>query len=167
VSLRTSWRPQLSRPRSGRWRARRMTASRPSSSMRGTSRRRDQRLVPHRGPHLPVVRPLIIAADIADDARIDPRQRRFDIGPRVLIYPSQEGGHGASAPSSTLQILPRQNDPTGKSLKPVQPSSKKYFAFAVGQISSTSSPRPFPARGALRDRHERGMGCGGRSSVGA
>ena len=33
--------------------------------------------------------------------------------------------------------------------KPVQPSCKKYFAFAVGQISSTSSPRPFPARGAL------------------
>jgi hypothetical protein len=33
--------------------------------------------------------------------------------------------------------------------KPVQPFRKKYFAFAVGQISSTSSPRPFPARGAL------------------
>jgi hypothetical protein len=49
----------------------------------------------------------------------------------------------------------------------VQPSFKKYFAFAVGQISSTSSPRPFPARGADRDRHERGMGCGGRGSVGA
>ena len=51
--------------------------------------------------------------------------------------------------------------------KPVQPSRKKYFAFAVGQISTTSSPRPFPARGAYRDRHERGMGCGGRGSVGA
>ena len=51
--------------------------------------------------------------------------------------------------------------------KPVQPSREKYFAFAVGQISSTSSPRPFPARGALRGRHERGMGCGGRGSVGA
>ena len=31
----------------------------------------------------------------------------------------------------------------------VQAFHKKYFAFAVGQISSTSSPRPFPARGAL------------------
>ena len=30
---------------------------------------------------------------------------------------------------------------------PVQPSREKYFAFAVGQISSTSSPRPFPAEG--------------------
>ena len=49
----------------------------------------------------------------------------------------------------------------------VQPLRKKYFAFSVGQISSTSSPRPFPARGALRGRHERGMGCGGRGSVGA
>ena len=51
--------------------------------------------------------------------------------------------------------------------KPVQPHQQKYFAFRVGQISSTSSPRPFPARGALRGRHERGMGCGGRGSVGA
>jgi hypothetical protein len=33
--------------------------------------------------------------------------------------------------------------------KPVQPLSQKYIAFAVGQISSTSSPRPFPVRGAL------------------
>ena len=49
----------------------------------------------------------------------------------------------------------------------VQSLREKYFAFAVGQISSTSSPRPFPARGALRGRHERGMGCGGRGSVGA
>jgi hypothetical protein len=32
---------------------------------------------------------------------------------------------------------------------PVQPYQQKNFAFAVGQISSTSSPRPFPARGAL------------------
>ena len=49
----------------------------------------------------------------------------------------------------------------------VQSLREKYFAFAVEQISSTSSPRPFPARGALRGRHERGMGCGGRGSVGA
>jgi hypothetical protein len=49
----------------------------------------------------------------------------------------------------------------------VQTLRKKYFAGPVGQISATSSPRPFPARGAYRDRHERGMGCGGRGSVGA
>jgi hypothetical protein len=49
----------------------------------------------------------------------------------------------------------------------VQISREKYFAGPVGQISATSSPRPFPARGAYRDRHERGMGCGGREFVGA
>ena len=49
----------------------------------------------------------------------------------------------------------------------VQSPRQKYFAGPVGQISATSSPRPFPARGAYRDRHERGMGCGGRGSVGA
>ena len=49
----------------------------------------------------------------------------------------------------------------------VQSSCKKYIAFAVGQISSTSLRRPNPARGADRDRHERGMGCGGRDGVGA
>jgi hypothetical protein len=66
-----------------------------------------------------------------------------------------------------MPFSPRQIDPTGKSAKAVQPYQQKYFAFAVGQISSTSSPRPFSARGAYRDRHERGMGCGGRDSVGA
>ena len=56
---------------------------------------------------------------------------------------------------------------TVNAICPVQPSFKKYSAFSVGQISSTSSPCPFPARGAYRDRHERGMGCGGRGSVAA
>jgi len=49
----------------------------------------------------------------------------------------------------------------------IQSAAQKYFAFAVGQISSTSSPRPFPARGRIARRHERGRGCGGRGSVGA
>ena len=63
--------------------------------------------------------------------------------------------------------LPRKFARNINVICPVQPLRKKHFAFAVGQISSTSSPRPFPARGALRGRHERGMGCGGRGSVGA
>jgi hypothetical protein len=33
----------------------------------------------------------------------------------------------------------------------VQSPRKKHFAFADGQISATSSPRPFPARGADRE----------------
>ena len=63
--------------------------------------------------------------------------------------------------------LPRKFARNINVICPVHPLREKYFAFAVGQISSTSSPRPFPARGALRGRHERGMGCGGRGSVGA
>ena len=77
---------------------------------------------------------------------------------------------GFAKRSTAYGVLPRQVDPTGKSVvatKTCPALPKKYFAFAVGQISSTSSPRPFPARGALRGRHERGMGCGGRDSVGA
>ena len=38
---------------------------------------------------------------------------------------------------------------------PVQPRLKKYFAFPVGQIISTSSRHPVPRRGAYNDRHER------------
>src|SRR3954454_23413425 len=41
---------------------------------------------------------------------------------------------------------------------PVHPSYKKYSAFAVGQITSTSSPHPGPKRGAYHDRHERWAG---------
>src|SRR5216683_6003636 len=47
----------------------------------------------------------------------------------------------------------------------VQPCLQKYFASPVGQIISTNSRHPVPHRGAYRDRHERGMGCGGRGSV--
>ena len=43
----------------------------------------------------------------------------------------------------------------------VQPLREKYSAFAVGQIISTNSPVS-SHRGAARDRHGRGAGCGGR-----
>jgi hypothetical protein len=39
--------------------------------------------------------------------------------------------------------------------KPVQSLCEKYSAFPVGQIISTSSPRPASQRGAFRDHHER------------
>jgi hypothetical protein len=48
---------------------------------------------------------------------------------------------------------------------PVQTSREKYSASAVGQISGLSPPVS-PKRGAGRDRHERGLRCGGRGSVG-
>jgi hypothetical protein len=49
----------------------------------------------------------------------------------------------------------RQINPTGKILFYRNPKS-------VVQLR-----RPVPARGAVARRHERGMGCGGRDSVGA
>ena len=48
----------------------------------------------------------------------------------------------------------------------VQSLSQKHFAGFVGQISSPVRAISSPG-GADRDRHERGMGCGGRDSVGA
>jgi hypothetical protein len=42
---------------------------------------------------------------------------------------------------------------------------QKYFASPVGQIISTNSRHPTPPQGAYRDRHGRGVGCGGRGSV--
>jgi hypothetical protein len=50
--------------------------------------------------------------------------------------------------------------------KPVQPYQQKYFTFADGQISSTSSRRPTRQKGRIASRHERAVGCGGRDSVG-
>jgi hypothetical protein len=48
----------------------------------------------------------------------------------------------------------------------VQSLAQKHFAGFVGQISSPVHAISSPG-GADRDRHERGMGCGGRDSVGA
>jgi hypothetical protein len=46
----------------------------------------------------------------------------------------------------------------------VYPLAQKYFASPVGQITDLT-PRVSSHRGAYRDRHGRGMGCGGRGSV--
>ena len=53
-----------------------------------------------------------------------------------------------------LPVALRQINPTGKFLLFRNPKSVAY------------SGRPVPARGAVARRHERGMGCGGRGSVG-
>jgi len=49
----------------------------------------------------------------------------------------------------------RQISTTGKSLKPVQPSRKKYFASAVGQISGFSPPVSPDKRGVRTSRNAR------------
>jgi hypothetical protein len=48
--------------------------------------------------------------------------------------------------------------------KAVQPLAEKICPCAVGQITFTPSRHPVPSRGAARNRHERGAGCGGRWS---
>ncbi len=48
-----------------------------------------------------------------------------------------------------------------RSQKPVQCLCKKYFAFSETRISRSVRTVP-PLRGAARERHGRGVGCGGR-----
>jgi len=48
---------------------------------------------------------------------------------------------------------------------PVQPRLQKYFRSRLTQIKSITRAVP-PHRGADRDRHGRGVGCGGRGSLG-
>jgi hypothetical protein len=61
----------------------------------------------------------------------------------------------------TAVILP-DGQITGKA---VQPRLQKYSASRSGRNSSITRAVP-PERGAYRDRHGRGAGCGGRGSVG-
>src|SRR6266850_1289366 len=59
--------------------------------------------------------------------------------------------------------------PTGKSVRPLKSCPAplaKIFRFAADPNPFTESCRPVPTRGAARDRHRRGAGCGGRGSVG-
>jgi hypothetical protein len=81
-----------------------------------------------------------------------------------------ETGLARTAPSRAterhVEAL-RQNAELLNKLKlicPVQPHLQKDSAFAVGQIKSTT-PAVSSHRGAARDRHGRGAGCGGRSGA--
>jgi hypothetical protein len=92
-----------------------------------------------------------------DEERVDflpreIRESRVDVAFAAGMLPVRDGIHYVICP-------------TGKSVvsrkKPVHPLAKKYFACAVGQIKSTHCRVPF-LKGAFRDRHGRGAGCGGR-----
>ena len=50
-------------------------------------------------------------------------------------------------------------------LRQINPTDK--ISFNLSGKSLLQNRPSHPARGAYRDRHERGMGCGGRGSVGA
>jgi hypothetical protein len=84
-------------------------------------------------------------------------RRRIAPPPRKLCFASR---------ASTIS-RPSRDKTTRRAnhSKPVQPHWEKYFTSPVGQIISTHSRHPVPLRGAYRDRHGRGMGCGGRGSV--
>jgi hypothetical protein len=71
----------------------------------------------------------------------------------------------SSGPGRYDRCAPVARCPTGKSVNPVQPHLQKYFWSRLTQITSIA-PAVSSPRGAYRDRHGRGMGCGGRGSVG-
>jgi hypothetical protein len=75
-------------------------------------------------------------------------------------HTTRHGNDDGIVVRARLKLLKRINV-----ICPVQSHLQKYFASPVGQIISTNSRHPVPHREAYRDRHERGMGCGGRGSV--
>jgi hypothetical protein len=70
--------------------------------------------------------------------------------------PSPTRGEGAHRPSNLLNGI--------NLICPVQSCLKKYFCSGLTQITSISLAVSSP-RGAYRDRHGRGAGCGGRGSA--
>ena len=69
-------------------------------------------------------------------------------------------------PGPTASTADRSAVPDGQiSELAVQSHLRKYFRFRLTQITFISAAVP-SHRGAYRDRHGRGVGCGGRGSVG-
>jgi hypothetical protein len=66
------------------------------------------------------------------------------------------------ASRADLQLTDLPDGLAGKSA--VQPHLQKYFRSRLTQISPRT-PAVSPHRGAYRDRHGRGAGCGGRGSA--
>src|SRR6267154_4957194 len=85
---------------------------------------------------------------------------RVDTGPGSVE--KCEGRRTASGHERNMLSLPCGDLPVGHFC--VESPLQKYFTSPVGQIISTNS-RCLTHRGAYRDRHGRGMGCGGRGSV--
>jgi hypothetical protein len=73
-------------------------------------------------------------------------------------------GHRTSASGFTVHGLIHRacGNPTGKSPKTCPAPLLKIFRFSVCANHLHIRRRPVPHRGAARDRHERGAGCGGR-----
>ena len=92
---------------------------------------------------------------------------------RAFAHPTPAPDGQISLRDRNLSIPFAKNislSPSGKSVvapKTCPALAKKIFRFRrrANQFYQLAPSRP--ARGAYRDRHERGMGCGGRGSVGA
>jgi hypothetical protein len=95
------------------------------------------------------------------------RERAPDDRLRVPTIASRalDGGHGARAPLPTLRL-----HPTGKSVfttKTCPALFQKIFRFRRRANQFYQLAPSHPTKGRIASRHERGMGCGGRDSVGA
>jgi hypothetical protein len=82
---------------------------------------------------------------------------------------------GAADDADSEEARPAQK-PAARKLKFAQPFQRdlgrpaalsKIFRLTCRANQFYQLARLVPARGAYRDRHERGMGCGGRDGVGA
>jgi hypothetical protein len=71
-----------------------------------------------------------------------------------------------SSPPLTLVRSARNRCPTGKSAKNLSTPLAKNIPLVPSGKSALPACAVPPGKGALRDRHERGLGCGGRGSVG-
>jgi hypothetical protein len=81
----------------------------------------------------------------------------------VGVPPRKDSSSGETFPprSDERVDLPRKRERCTNNVArranhqiPVQPASKKYSAFPVGQISATSSRHPASQEGRMRNRHE-------------
>ena len=85
--------------------------------------------------------------------------------PPSITERAADGGHASQERTSSATL---QTGPDGQITlqKSCQAPLEKYSAFASGK-SDAPTPRHLTPKRGVRDRHERGMGCGGRGSVGA
>ncbi len=88
-------------------------------------------------------------AEWSETIDFDPRGSMMGFAP---LYPS----YGRCMTRSVLPIRA-----TGSTAKPVNPVRQKIFRF-IRKCNSVYKPVRLAYRGALRDRHERGVRCGGR-----
>ena len=72
------------------------------------------------------------------------------------------GATGRRAVPGVPQRVEPADYPTGKSVNCCPAPFAKIFLFSPDPNQFTDSRRPVPNRGAFRDRHGRGAGCGGR-----